>query len=579
MGLMLAGTAQAPVMAKSHTTTAKGRAIEMRADRVVLYPQRMELKGDETLGDVLAMYPDLMQSGFADMLSGYNVRIDNVAINGDMRIVCRQLKANMINTIQICDNTAVAKGTTGLNRVIDITLRRGNQGGNAQGRNSQKQGKNAPGSQVLSGLAGVEAGTDNLADIHAVVRYDAPKTDVIAISSYSYQDIDDYIRQKQHLFAHMTNYFSPHDRLLTYVSQSYQNDRIYSGNNKEKRQNEKLLARARYFHKFNDKGTELLLVGSYQYGYIPYTLDPDVNSDPLHSTKNDATLFIVELNTPLTQKLSMMAGWEGDFSYSRYTGDRLVGGSIDRARNKYTASNNDLYLQFNYLTGIWRFTVGDRVMFYHYSTKGNTADSYAHHQDMKHNDTRNNIEASVIASITGHSQIQAAYHRKFINPSYAVEKPLSYENWLDIKQGLVAKNIDETKLGYTYTQSNFNLSLAAYYQMIEHDNNRCKLSASAFYRTGILALTAGANLYTEKGDGNDYATFHLNPRFSLPWQMALNIQSVFTAGNLKLLDDQHVYLSGQLTKQLGKHWNGAIEWHDICSKHYSAAMATVQYLF
>ncbi len=565
MGLMLAGAAQTPVMAKSHTTTAKGRAIEMRADRVVLYPQRMELKGDESLGDVLAMYPDLMQSGFADMLSGYNVRIDNVAINGDMRIVCRQLKASIINTIQICDNTAVAKGATGLNRVIDITLRR------------EKQDKNNPGSQALSGLTGVEAGTDHLADHHAVVRYDAPKTDVIAISSYSYQDMDDVISQKQHLFAHMTNYFSSHDRLLTYVSQSYQNDRIYT--NGKKKQNEKLLARARYFHKFNDKGTELLLVGSYQYGYTPYSYYPDVNDDPITSTKNDATLFIVELNTPLTQKLSMMAGWEGDFSYSRYTGDRLIGGEIDRPKNKYTVSNNDLYLQFNYLTGIWRFTVGDRVMFYHYSTKGNTADSYAHHQDMKHNDTRNNIEASVIASITGHSQIQAAYHRKFINPSYAVEKPLSYENWLDIKQGLVAKNIDETKLGYTYTQGNFNLSLAAYYQMIEHDNNRCKLSASAFYRTGILALTAGANLYTAKGDGNDYATFHLNPRFSLPWQMALNIQSVFTAGNLKLLDDQHVYLSGQLTKQLGKHWNGAIEWHDICSKHYSAAMATVQYLF
>ena len=566
MGLMLAGAAQAPVMAKSHTTTAKGRAIEMRADRVVLYPQRMELKGDETLGDVLAMYPDLMQSGFADMLSGYNVRIDNVAINGDMRIVCRQLKASMINTIQICDNTAVAKGTTGLNRVIDITLRRENQD------------KNNPGSQALSGLTGVEAGTDHLVDHHAVVRYDAPKTDVIAISSYSYQDMDDVISQKQHLFAHMTNYFSPHDRLLTYVSQSYRNDRIYT-DGKEKRQNEKLLARARYFHKFNDRGTELLLVGSYQYGYTPYTINPEVNEDPLTSTKNDATLFIVELNTPLTDKLSMMAGWEGDFSYSRYTGDRLIGGEIDRPKNKYTVSNNDLYLQFNYLTGIWRFTVGDRVMFYHYSTKGNTTDSYAHRQDMKHNETRNNIEASVIASITGHSQIQAAYHRKFINPSFVVDQPLTYENWLDIKQGLVAKNIDETKLGYTYTLGNFNLSLAAYYQMIEHDNNRCKLSASAFYRTGILALTAGANLYTAEGDGNDYATFHLNPRFSLPWQMALNIQSVFTAGNLKLLDDQNVYLSGQLTKQFGKHWNGAIEWHDICSKHYSAAMATVQYLF
>ena len=557
MGLMLAGAAQAPVMAKSHTPT-KGRAIEMRADRVVLYPQRMELKGDESLGDVLAMYPDLMQSGFADMLSGYNVRIDNVAINGDMRIVCRQLKASMINTIQICDNTAVAKGTTGLNRVIDITLKRENKGWN--------------------GLTGVEAGTDHLADHHAVVRYDAPKTDVIAISSYSYQDMDDVISQRQHLFAHMTNYFSPHDRLLTYVSQSYQNNRTYDQGSKEKKQNEKLLARARFFHKFNDKGTELLLVGSYQYGNTPYTYYPDGDASPCTRTKSDATLFIVELNTPLTDKLSMMAGWEGDFNYNKYLDDYWIGdGGNWRPETKYTSSNNDLYLQFNYLTGIWRFTVGDRVMFYHYSTDGAKKD--AAYKDMKHNDTRNNIEASIIASVTGNSQIQAAYHRKFINPSFVVDQPLSYENWMNIKQGLVEKNIDETKLGYTYTQSNFNLSLAAYYQMIEHADNRCKLSASAFYRTGILGLTAGANFYSIKGDGNDYATFHLNPRLSLPWQMALNIQSIFTAGNMHLLDNKDVYLSGQLTKQFGKHWNGAVEWHDICSKHYSAAMATLQYMF
>lgn len=104
----------AMMLACSSQALAQERAMEMRADRTLIYPQRLELKGDETLGDILAIYPDLMQNGFDDMLSGYNVRIDNVAINGDMRIVCRQLKARQISKIQICDNTAVAKGTVGL---------------------------------------------------------------------------------------------------------------------------------------------------------------------------------------------------------------------------------------------------------------------------------------------------------------------------------------------------------------------------------------------------------------------------------------------------------------------------------
>lgn len=569
----------------------KGRVIEMRADRVVIYPQRMDLKGDESLGDVLAMYPDLMQSGFDEMLANYNLRIDNVAVNGNQRIVCRQLKASMIQSIQICDNTAVAKGTTGLNRVIDITLVRGSHTSSANNRHASSANNRQPHEafpeQSLQGLTGVEVGSDNLADHHAVLRYDGAKTDAIGIHSYQYQDRDEVISQRQNLFVHMTNYFSPKDRLLTYVSQQYLNTRYYNTDaGRDKSQNEKLLARARYFHKFNDKGTELLLVGSYQYTDAPYDLylyrrasfadterQPDVVAQANMGTKNHSSLFIVELNTPLTDHLNMMAGWEGDFSYSRYHADEIYNVfqhiSDQSADAKYVASNNDLYLQFNYFAGPFRFTLGDRVMFYHYSTDG----------QMNYNETRNNVEASAVASISDSHQVQVAYHRKFINPGYSVTEQLSYEKWEAIRSGLQAQYVDEAKLGYTYAKSNFTLSLAAYCQMMERAENRTRLSASAFYRMGIFAMTAGVNFVGIKGEGNDYATFHLNPRFSLPWQMQLNVQGIFATGNRKLAVDDDVYLSGQLCKQLGKYWNLAVEWHDICSSHYSACLGTVQYVF
>ena len=575
---------------------SKGRVMEMRADRVVIYPQRMDLKGDESLGDVLAMYPDLMQSGFDEMLSGYNLRIDNVAVNGNQRIVCRQLKASMISAIQICDNTAVAKGTTGLNRVIDITLLRGNHAS-----------QNVSEEDALQGLTGVEVGSDHLADHHAVVRYDGAKTDVVGIHSYQCQDRDDVISQRQNLFAHMTNYFSPKDRLLTYVSQQYLNNRYYHTDaGKDKTQNEKLLARVRYFHKFNDKGTELLLVGSYQYTDAPHLLyqfrrpttydnkenQSDVVAQAKAATKNNSSLFIVELNTPLTSNLSMMAGWEGDFSYSRYHAEieynRYFGGD-NGAETRYVASNNDLYLQFNYIVGPMRFTIGDRVMFYHYGTNAVTDDP-AHDAGFRrangresYNETRNNVELSAVASISEHHQIQAAYHRKFFNPGYSVTESLSYNEWKAICDGLEAQYIDETKLGYTYSRSNFTFSLAAYYQMMEHAANRTKVSASTFYRSGIFAFTSGVDFIGMKLDDNDdynyAAAIHFSPRLTLPWQMQFNVQSIFALGQRDLAMDENVYLSGQLCKQLGKHWNFAVEWHDICSSHYSACLGTVQYVF
>ena len=93
----------AMMLACSSQALAQERAMEMRADRTLIYPQRLELKGDETLGDILAIYPDLMQNGFDDMLSGYNVRIDNVAINGDLRI-CIPHKIICTLTMDICRN-------------------------------------------------------------------------------------------------------------------------------------------------------------------------------------------------------------------------------------------------------------------------------------------------------------------------------------------------------------------------------------------------------------------------------------------------------------------------------------------
>ena len=81
--------------------------IEMKADRTMIYPQRMELTGEETLMDILQMVPDLMIAGYEDVIDNYNLRIDNCPMNGDTRLILSQMKAKDIAKIQVCDNTAV----------------------------------------------------------------------------------------------------------------------------------------------------------------------------------------------------------------------------------------------------------------------------------------------------------------------------------------------------------------------------------------------------------------------------------------------------------------------------------------
>lgn len=109
-------------------------AIEIRADRTIIYPQRLELHGEETLLDILEIYPDLMVAGFDDLLNGedhfdgYQLRMDNVVLSGDTRLLLTQIKADLISKVQICDNAGVAKGRTGDGRVIDVNLLKAEEG-------------------------------------------------------------------------------------------------------------------------------------------------------------------------------------------------------------------------------------------------------------------------------------------------------------------------------------------------------------------------------------------------------------------------------------------------------------------
>ena len=76
--------------------------VEIKADRTMIYPQRMELTGEESLMDVLQMVPELMIAGYEDVISSYNLRIDNCPMNGDTRLILSQMKAK-----DICSNAEV----------------------------------------------------------------------------------------------------------------------------------------------------------------------------------------------------------------------------------------------------------------------------------------------------------------------------------------------------------------------------------------------------------------------------------------------------------------------------------------
>ena len=499
--------------------------IEIKADRTMIYPQRMELTGEETLMDILQMMPDLMIVGYEDVISDYSLRIDNSPMNGDTRLILSQMKAKDIARIQVCDNTGVAKGSIGMGKVLDINMVMPDSlEGFVEGQVSF--GKDTEGNGTVNAL------------------YGSRHTDLYANASYRYRGGDN-----EYLTLHMTNRFDDRNKLLTYFTQQY----LGSSSGASR----KVMGRARYFHTFNDLGTELLIVGSYQYA-----------SDPLFSNK--LPLYTVELNTPLvTKRLSMMLGFEGDFLMTRQK-------HTDRSWDVF---NNDIYLQFTYSLPKWKFTIGNRVMFYNYRLMEKDI-------SQKYSDTRDNANACVVYVPDNRNQIQLGYYRKYYNPSYIVlfmddnaildgvtGSAVSLdEEWLKIQGQLDERAINQVKLAYAYSRQKFTLKAEASHFVIEDSENLTELAASVYWKKDWLSLKGGANLYATKSGG--YAAFRLAPTAYLPHEWQIGMQVIYYTKNTPRYEATGVPVYGCLSvnKQLGTRWNLGIDWHDMFDAFCSDAL-------
>lgn len=480
--------------------------IEVKADRTVIYPQRMELTGEETLMDILQMMPSLMIAGYEDVISDYSLRIDNCPINGDNRLVVGQMKAKDIDCVQVCDNTGVAKGSVGMNRVLDIYM---------------KMPDALHG--FVEGQGGLGKDFEGAATANAL--YGGRRTDLYANVSYRHHDVNE-----QYLTLRMNNRFDDRNRLLTFFTQQFQDH--------HPDKSRKVMGRARYFHTFNEQGTELLLAGYYQYASN-------------QQLSNKLPTYMVELNTPLfSKRLSMMLGVEGDFLMTRQK----------HTDGNWHVFNNDVYSQFTYSLPQWRLTVGHRVSFYNYKV----ADAGI---SQSHSDVRHNANACVIYAPGDRNLIQLGYYRKYYNPLYELlfmnVKTLSDEELATIEEQLDERDINQVKLSYAYSRQKLTVQTEASYYVIEDGENLTELGASVYWKARGVSLSGGSNLYASKRTA--YASFRLAPTVSLPCQWQVGLQMVFYTKNSPWRETSGVPVYGCLSvnKQLGKRWSLAVDWHDM----------------
>ena len=475
--------------------------VEMKADRTMVYPQRMALEGEESLLDVLQMMPELMIAGYEDLITDYNLRIDNVPVNGDVRLVLSQMKAKDIAKIQVCTNTGVAKGTIGMGHVLDINM--------------------AMPADTVKGFVEGQGGFGKKQEGNGTVNvlYGSARTDLYANASYRYQN------------GHKE-----------YLTQQYL--ALPAGHS------QKIMGRARYFHTFNEAGTELLVLGGYQYA-----------SDQVHT--NQLPMFVLELNTPLPVKgLDLMAGVEGDYQMTRQKG----------ADRSWSVFNHDIYLQLTYALPHWRFTAGHRVMLYNYRLTDSTS-------VQKRFDVRNNTDVCVIYVPNSRHQIQVGYYRKYYNPVYLVEPALA-------DTLLWERDINQFKVAYAYSTQKLTVQPEASFYIVEGEENFGEIGASVYWKTKWITLTGGANLHLAKS--KIYASVRCAPTAYLPRQWQIGLQLVYYTPKSPIRDfyGTPVYGCLSVNKQIKTFLNLGVEWHDMfdsfCKEakvNRHAATIKVQYRF
>ena len=119
------------------TNPTMAAPIEHIGDRYIMHVSEMDLTGEESLLDVLMMCPDVLTMDgnniiggdpFANLYGKFVIRIDNQEYGLDYATLLHHCKAREIESIKVCQNSEVMKGCSSLKKVIDITLRKGENG-------------------------------------------------------------------------------------------------------------------------------------------------------------------------------------------------------------------------------------------------------------------------------------------------------------------------------------------------------------------------------------------------------------------------------------------------------------------
>lgn len=556
--------------------------IEHIGDRYIMHVSEMELTGEESLLDVLMMCPEVISldgnniiggDPFANQYGKFVIRIDNQEYGLDYATLLHHFKAREIESIKVCQNAEVMKGCSSLKKVIDITLRKGENG--------------------VSGRAGLFG--DTYGGGKGIVSVLSQQDDLRILSHVegnfqrtSNSDKDAYQNQSSNTINHYSHEGAKLNVLWTPTSKDILEVdamQTYTRNHFTHSPAEYVRAyhlQADYTRTLGENGSSILFTLGAEHISDNGRTQEESQTFPYqnHSTYPFA---VVEYATPvLTKDLWITAGFEGGLSIEK----NCIADYINHSNYE------DFYVQLDYNIGKWGFMAGERYRIINFRPKQIGSVSNWEHT------TRNHIYSfSTYYTFTPGHTLQGTFCRRIFNPEFGdfvtagdMEGAWKPTYTTDIRNSLA--NVMELK--YTYSKPNLVVSTSVkniHQHLIDNNHdNTLGIGTTAFWHTGILRLTAGFNYFWERAETpveetslrdtsyHNFAVFKLAPQLTLAdgWRLTSNlIWCTYRHTATPAYTPANLYAEVGVYKNIGKHLTLEGRFHDIASQHFGNRAATI----
>lgn len=521
-----------------HTTRAQDEFIEHFGDHYVIHVDKLDPDPEMTLMDVLHLCPEMLSTDGNDITTNYILCIENIDLLTDWECILEQIKACELSTIDVYNYPAVSQGSGATDGIIDLYF------------------KDPEGTHGKAAIEGDTYGNGKLyADVNTKVKNVNIRAYALTHLKYgkAYATDDYMVKMRsgaENLYLNACWDISERDNLNFNLVQGFSDEKIRSyGNSPLEMGNRQrwVNTNTRYTRTLNNQDASLSIESYFHY---ISTMISDVDQRILIPTLN------AEVGFPLfSQKLNVIAGWEADYLNQWIE-------SIGRSQ----VLNNDFYVQLDYKNGPWLFTIGDRFRVMNYWDKyylNEDATLWSYHR------SNHAWHTSVGWQKKGHF-IQGVFSHDYLLPDVS-------DFYDDLNPSRRIYNTNYTtnlyytgELRYTYQRKDFAVtgSLTHVWENDSPTNDRriTGFKTSATWHKGILRLTMGADFYHdyEENEGCDnYFHLKLAPILQLGKGFRLSSVLIYSSRHPHFETHPHLYASVKVNKNIGKHCNVFLDFHDI----------------